>query len=186
MFDRFKKSLGIRQKRKGEVNADEYFSALLPSTDAENVQYLRDSIHSTLLDLGVHSALIAVGSVVTGVSSKKDYWRSGGPDDIDLKVIVADQKQGEVFYEALQKWSKGLNERMAEITNAGSLVGRYTHRPFPEEHVDFCYDVGFVIKPVEGKTIDLIVKCPAYLPSGPHIEAERKRDHAFVLLYQDV
>jgi hypothetical protein len=171
-------------KREGEVTSNEYFSSLLSSTDAENVQYLRDSLHSALLENNVGSALIAVGSVVTGVSSKEQYFNSAGPDDIDLKVIIASQAQGNTFYGVLEKWSKNLNGRFTEIDGHPNEI-RFTHRQVPEEHIDFHYDGGFRIKPSEGKTIDLIVKGVGYLPAGPHIEAERERNHAFVVLYHD-
>lgn len=172
------------EERAGEITIGEYFSSLLSPIDGENVQYLRDSLHSALLERDVPSALIAVGSVVRGVSSKKSFYNSAGPNDIDLKLIIADPKKGKVFYNALEQWSETLGERFTGVDGPLKAI-RFTHRIIPEEHINFKYDGGFRIEPREGKKLDLIVKGVGYLPAGPHIEAERDRNNAFVVLYHD-
>ncbi|MBR9691189.1 hypothetical protein GOV06_00210 [Candidatus Woesearchaeota archaeon] len=173
------------KKREGEISKEEYLSSLLSPVDRDNVEYLRDSIHQALLEKDIKSALIAVGSVVTGVASGEDYYNSAGPDDIDLKVIVADQEQGNEFYGVFLEWGEKLNGRFVEVDGHPTVI-RYTHiHMTDEESINFHYDGGYIITPKEGKTIDLIVKGVRFLPAGKHIEEERNRNHAFSVLYKD-
>lgn len=67
----------------GEIPSDHYLNHMLDPFDRANVNYIHFSLHRYLLKRNVSSALIAVGSTVTGVASTEGFVGSAGPHDLD-------------------------------------------------------------------------------------------------------
>ncbi len=118
------------------------------------------------------------------------------PNDIDLKVIIDGEKPLKMFVEAVEEYQRLLQEAAADqiqhdrhplITSVSRIQGRFAYYAtetgqYPQTHA---YGAAIQIQFARGKTIDLILQNPRYLPGNLHIEAERKLKNPFAILYHD-
>ncbi|MBI5391743.1 hypothetical protein HZB00_01950 [Candidatus Woesearchaeota archaeon] len=179
------------EQRTRELSREAYLSSL-EEVDRDHVIGLSDSLHDYLLARKIESALIAVGSTVIGIPHrKKTGWVK--PNDIDVKVI-ARYDDFDKFVNGLQGYARALREHLPFRARLKSdellrMQARGSYFALEEDqrmsYKNFSYDSGFVIKPEEGRDLDIIAKNPRLLNAHAHILGERQRNNAFVVLYED-
>jgi hypothetical protein len=167
--------------RKEELTTQEYYKLLKKQNEISNVKFLSDILKKYFTDKKIPTALIGVGSVVTGLKKKKEnYEGTAGYNDIDIKLIIDNQNQ----YKEFNKATKELKNLLRiNFINVEYNIIRPTDAHHIEDHIHFGYNNGYVIESKNRKKLDLIIKNPAYLPAKEHIEMERKKKNAFVILY---
>lgn len=170
----------------GEIPSDHYLNHMLDPFDRANVNYIHFSLHRYLLQRNVSSALIAVGSTVTGVASTEGFVGSASPQDLDLKVIACQLRQSERFRTTISEWRFNLSKKKFPLPTRSPFSVRYTYQDRTrEDYAEFGYDGGIILTPSLGKTIDLIVKNPHGLRARDHITKEQELGNSFSVLYLD-